>query len=197
VTGRFPVRDGGEHVLGDLTLSRAGDVYASDSRGPALYRVVAGRDSLERFVESPLLLSAQGLALAADERTLYVADYARGLLGVDLATRTVRPLRASPQVLVLGIDGLYRVGHDLIGVQNGVEPHRVVRLDLNASGDSLIAVTVLERAHPDYAEPTLGVVVDADLYYVANAQYERFGDDGAIAQPDSLRQPVVLSLPLR
>ena len=69
---------------------RAGDVYASDSRAPAIYRVRAGADTLERFLTSPLLLSAQGMALDRDERAMYVADYARGILRVDLASREVQ-----------------------------------------------------------------------------------------------------------
>ena len=42
-----------------------GDVYASDSRAPIVWRLRAGSDSLERFVESPLLLNAQGLTFTA------------------------------------------------------------------------------------------------------------------------------------
>lgn len=197
VTGRFEVPpDGAPHVLGDVIVSSAGDVYATDSRSPLIVRIAAGRDTLERFVTSPLLTAAQGLALSADERSLYVADYARGILRVDVATRALRLLGAGPRVLALGIDGLYRVDDALIGVQNGVTPHRVVRLALDAAGDSITAATVLERAHPDYAEPTLGVVVGNDLYYIARSQWERFGEDGSVAPADSLQAPVVLRLPL-
>ena len=44
-------------------------------------------------------------------------------------------------------------------------------------------------------EPTLGVVVDGDFYYVANSQYRHFAADGT---PDleQLREPVVLRLAL-
>jgi hypothetical protein len=55
---------------------------------------------------------------------------------------------------------------------------------------------VLERARPDYAEPTLGVVVGRDLFYVAASQWERFRDDGTIDGPDTLRSPLVLRLRL-
>ena len=153
--------------------------------------------TIERFVTSPLLLSAQGLALDSAERTLFVADYARGLLRVDLASREVRPLDAPDDVMALGIDGLYAVGPDLIGVQNGNSPHRVVRLRLDADGQRIAGLEVLERAHPDYAEPTLGVVVGRDFYYVAASQWERFRDDGTVDAPETLRRPVILRLELR
>ena len=195
--GRYLIPpDGQAHALGDVIVTRRGDVYATDSRAPAIYRISRGADSIERFLTSPLLLSAQGLALDADERTMYVADYARGLLRVDLATRAVRRVPADDGVLALGIDGLYRVGGDLVGVQNGVEPHRVVRHHLERGGDRIGGAEVLERARPDYAEPTLGVVVGGALYYVANSQWERFQDDGTIDSSQRLRRPLVLRLPL-
>ena len=197
LTGRYPIPvDGQPHALGDVIIAGNGDVYATDSRAPAVYRVRAGADSIERFVTSPLFLSAQGLALDAEERTLYVADYSRGLLRVDLASREVRELEAADDVLALGIDGLYLVDGSLIGIQNGVEPHRVVRLHLDAGGNRVRRVELLERARPDYAEPTLGVVVGRDLYYVAASQWEKFRDDGTIDAPETLRPPLVLRLGL-
>jgi sugar lactone lactonase YvrE len=195
--GRYLLpRDGAMHALGDVVITRAGDVYASDSRGPAIYRVRAGADTLEEFLRSPLLLSAQGMAFDRDERTMYVADYARGLLRVDLATREIQPVPAADGVLALGIDGLYAAGPDLIGVQNGVAPYRVVRLHLDGDGRRIVSADVLERARPDYAEPTLGVVVRGALYYVANSQWEQFREDGTIAAPGELKAPLVLRLPL-
>jgi len=197
LTGRFPVPDdGAPHTLGDLAISRSGDVYASDSRGPAIYRVRAGADSLERFTSSPLLLSAQGLVFDSAGRTLYVADYARGILRVDLESRAVRLLDAADGVMALGIDGLYPDRGGLVGIQNGVAPARVVRLHLGAAGDRVEALEVLERARPDYSEPTLGVVLGGELFYVANSQWERFREDGVIDAPDRLQPPRVLRLRL-
>jgi sugar lactone lactonase YvrE len=197
LTHRYePGSDGEVHVIGDLVVTRAGDVYATDSRAPVVYRVAPGSDSLDRFIESPLLLAAQGLALTPDERTLYVADYSRGLLRVDLAGRSVTLLEAADSVLALGIDGLYYHEGRLIGIQNGVVPYRVARFTLSSSGDRIVAADVLERAHPRYQEPTLGVLVNGELFYIANSQWERFGEDGRIPTPELLERPVVLRLPL-
>jgi len=200
-SGRLTARydapaDGAPHVIGDLIVTRGGEVYATDSRAPVLYRVPARGDTLERLVESPLLLSAQGLALTPDERSLYVADYARGILRVDLRGRGVSPVDAADSVLALGIDGLYFHRGSLVGIQNGVAPHRVVRFTLSPAGDRLLRAEVLERAHPRHHEPTLGALVDGELYYVANSQWDRFGEDGRIANPESLEPTAVLRLRL-
>jgi sugar lactone lactonase YvrE len=188
--------DGNPHLIGDLVVTRGGDVYATDSRTPVLYRIPAGGDSLERFLESPLLLSAQGLAFTPDERTLYVADYARGILRVDPARRSVSLMETADSVLALGVDGLYFHRGSLLGIQNGVTPHRVVRFTLDPGGDRLLGMQTLERAHPRYHEPTLGVLVNNRLYYIGNSQWDRFGEDGRIASPESLEPTVVLRLPL-
>jgi sugar lactone lactonase YvrE len=195
--GRYLIpRDGAAHALGDVVITRGGDVYASDSRAPVIYRVRADADTLEEFLRSPLLLSAQGMAFDRGEHTLYLADYARGLLRVDLTTREVQPIPPADGVLTLGIDGLYAVGDALIAVQNGVGPYRVVRLHLDGGGRRVLAAEVLERARPDYVEPTLGVMVGRALYYVANSQWEQFREDGTIEAPAELKAPLVLRLPL-
>jgi sugar lactone lactonase YvrE len=196
LTGRYEPRDADAHAIGDLIVNRAGDVFATDSRAPVVYRIAAGTDSLERFIRSPLLLSAQGLALTPDERSLYVADYSRGILRVNLADRGVTLLQTADSVLALGIDGLYHHRGHLIGIQNGVKPHRVVRLTLAPDGDRILKTRVLERTHPRYDEPTLGVLVGEDLFYIANSQWERFGQDGLTADSTALQRPVVLRLPL-
>ncbi len=197
LTGRFAVPDDGRaHALGDLVITRGGEVYASDSRAPVIYRLPAGAGTLAPLIESPLLVSAQGLALTPDEASLLVADYSRGIVRVDIRRRAAALLPAPDTVATLGIDGLYYLDGTLVGIQNGVTPHRVVRYRLSPSGDRIEEVEVLERAHPRHDEPTLGVLVGRDLYYVANSQYERFGQDGRVADPERLARPVVLRLRL-
>jgi hypothetical protein len=191
VAGLGAPQGGGYHKMGGF-----GGVYATDSRAPTIYRVPLCGDTLERFVESPLLLSAQGLAAAPDGRTLYVADYARGIIRVDLKTRKAVLLPVADPVLALGIDALSWTGAGLVGVQNGVTPQRVVRLTLDDAGRRIVRSEVLDRAHPAYDEPTLSVVAGDELYYIADGQWERFGEDGSVADSSVLRPTVVLRLRL-
>ena len=55
---------------------------------------------------------------------------------------------------------------------------------------------MLERAHPKYDESSLGVLVNGDLLYSANSQWERFGPAGRATDSRALERPVVLRLPL-
>jgi sugar lactone lactonase YvrE len=153
---------------------------------------VLEKDSLRVLVDEGPLASAQGLTFAPDGR-LYVADYAQGPARVDATTGEVRLLDAPADAAVTGIDGLVWDRGSLVGIQNGIEPHRVIRLSLE--GDRVTAVTVLERAHPRYDEPTLGVVHEDALYYVANSQYEAVRRDGTLDEA-RLKEPVILRMPL-
>ena len=67
-----------------------------------------------------------------------MADYARGILRVDLGGRNVSLVEAADSVLALGIDGLYFQRGSLVGIQNGVTPHRVARFTLSPAGDRVL-----------------------------------------------------------
>jgi hypothetical protein len=184
-------------VPGSLCVAADGTVYATDSAHPAIYRVRGlGEGALEEWVRDPLFRSLQGLALSADGRTLWVADYAHGLLAVEVASRAVRAVAPPPGASALGIDGLARHGADLVAVQNGVVPPRVVRLVLAPDGSRIRAIETLDRNLALADEPTLGVVVGDEFDYVANSAWEKFDDTGRPRPGAVPTAPVVLRLPL-
>lgn len=183
-----------ERNFNDLALDATGTLYLSDATAGELLRLPLGGGRLEVFVERGTFRSPQGLALV--DGALYVADYALGLARVDLATRDVTFLDAPPQTLLTGIDGLLSAGGRLIAIQNGLAPARVASLELDASGRRVLAARVHERAHALFDEPTLGVVVDGELYYVANSQWGRVDAQGQPGPPEALREPVILRLSL-
>lgn len=177
------------HVLGDLTLGPDGSVYLPDSGGPMIWRLAPGATALEVWAQSPEFLSLQGAVVAPESGALFVADYANGLLRVDLNTRAVRRLEGPSDTTLIGIDGLVRAPNgDLIGVQNGLRPNRVLRLTLDAGGEAVASVVILESAHPTMASPTLGcVATGGSLFFVGNSGWSHFDDPGA---PDTPPRPV-------
>ncbi len=181
--------------VSDLALGPDGSLYAADPGEGRVYRLPPAGDRLEVLVDEGPILSAQGMAASADGRLLFVADYVQGIARVDLETREVVFLETPEDLLVSGIDGLLLAGDSLVGIQNGLRPHRVVRLRLDPSRSRITEGTVLERAHPRFDEPTLGVIVGDALYYVANSQYRLFDANGA-PDRERLQEPVVLRLSL-
>jgi hypothetical protein len=191
---RVPPPVPGGH-LSDLTVSPRGDLYVADPITGRVYLLRKGKDVFDVLIEPGPLASPQGLALSPDGTVLYVADYLSGVARIDVATRSVTVLEAPANAALTGIDGLVLAGDSLVGIQNGLRPHRVIRLRLVPGGVRVEAVTVVERGHPEFDEPTLGVVVKGAFYFVANSQYGAFSEDGT---PDEakLRPPAILRAPL-
>lgn len=187
---------GKEHNLNDLVIDSKGEVIVSDPGASAVLSLAPGASAFTVLVPAGRLASPQGLALSADEKTLYVADYSRGLARVDRATGDVTYLTAPPDATLTGIDGLRAYSGDLVAVQNGVRPHRVMRLALTPDGAAVRTATLLEMNNPIFNEPTLGVVVGQDFVYVANSQWGSFDKGGAIWPAEKLKEPVILRVRL-
>ncbi len=160
----------------DLTVARDGSVYVSDSTGSVLW-VRAGTETLATVVPRGIIRSPQGSVLSASERILYVSDYSGPIRAIDLATGDVVALRMPPDVQPRGIDGLTRHGRELIAVQNGIEPNRIVKLSLTPDGFGVANATILEMNHPKMDEPTIGKVASDSYYFISTSQGNKF-DDG-------------------
>ncbi len=208
LTSRLPVKRfvlsnaKSKHLFGDMALTRSGDVYVTDSIERSIYRIGGATGVFERWFESDRFASPQGIAFSDDERYLFVADYSYGVFRIDAETRAIRPLPVPDDLTILGIDGLAYYDNKLIVIQNGVRPHRVLRLGLNEQLDRIVDWEVLEANHPDFDEPTLGVVVPgpgretAAFYYVANSHWGAFDRNGKLRENADLSPPVVLKLDL-
>ncbi len=175
------------HVLGDLALAPDGGIFLPDSGAPTLWRLAPGASELEVFAESAEFMSLQGAVVVPELNALLVADHANGLLRVDLTSRAVRRLESPPNTTLIGLDGLVRAPNgDVIAIQNGLKPARVLRLTLDASGESVTTVAVLESAHLNMPAPALGcVALGGDLYFIGNAGWSRF--EGEEVKPTAPR----------
>ncbi len=182
-------------VIGDLAIHKNGDVYATDSVSPHIYKIDTKTDSLEIFLKSENFSSLQGITFNKNYSELFVADYSKGIFKISLSNKTYKQLKPASNITILGIDGLYFYKNKLIAIQNGTRPNRVVELALDDSQSKIISFKALEANHSDFEDPTLGTIVNNQFYYVANSQWNFFGRDGKL-QRDKLKNPVILKLRL-
>lgn len=181
--------------LSDLAVGPKGELAVADPYTARLYLLPTDADTLQVLVDVGPLASPQGIAWSPRGKWLFVADYSLGIAKVDVHDGAVRVLDVPQDAVVTGIDGLVWADGSLVGIQNGVRPHRVARLHLDPSLERIEVVTTLEKGNPYFDEPTLGVRAGADFFYVANSQYRFVSDDGTL-DLDRLRPPVILRLPL-
>ena len=160
-------------LLGDMIISRHGDLYISEGRNGAVFRLPQGASSMQRLDPPREFPSPQTPALSADEKTLYVPDYARGIAAINLSTRAVRWLQPAATIALSGIDGFYLYRDFFLALQNGTTPPRLIRFSVD-----LRKQQILEANHPALGEPTHGVIVGNDFYFLANTGWGEYEESG-------------------
>lgn len=192
----FPLDEPGvPHMCNDVAVDRAGNVFVSDPAAGMIFSLPTGATALVPYLPPRKIAGPQGIALTTDGQSMFVADYAQGLFHVNRQTHEVTWISPPSNATLVGIDGLTMYKGDLIGIQNGITPHRVLRLQVDIPGKSVRRVDVLQMNHPAFVEPTLGAVVGKELFYVANSQWALF-DKGVTPPMDKLQAPVILKLAL-
>jgi hypothetical protein len=178
VVHRVPIEDGGSPA--DIAVGHDGTVYAADPVRGTIYRLGVGDGAVTIVVPPGRLANPQGMVQSLDRARLYVSDYGFGIAVVDLDSGRVTRLESDVPTMLDGIDGLVPWRGGFLAIQNGTSPRRILQLALSEDGGRITAMRVLESSHPDWGEPTLGTVRGDGFLYVADAQWERYGEHGAL-----------------
>jgi sugar lactone lactonase YvrE len=182
-------------ALGDMALAANGDVIVSDGDGGGVYRVRANGATLERLDDGDFI-SPQTPAMHPDGKHIFVPDYVRGIGVLEIATGQVSWLATGGRFALNGIDGLYFDRGRLIAVQNGTSPERVVAFTLDASLTRIESETIIERSTGTLGDPTHGVVVGNDFYYIANSGWDAVDDHGNMKAGAKPSAPRIMRAPL-
>lgn len=195
LVAKYPLaQPGSEHMCDGLVVAPGGAVFVADSLGTAIYRIDPGERDLKVVLGPEAGISPQGLALSEKGHTLFVSNYFSGLYAIALPSNRISRVVSRAKPSLAGIDGLVAYGKDLIAIQNGIQPNRVVRLKMSSDGTAVTAVQLLEVNHPSFGEPTLGMVKGHTLLFVANNPITQFLKDRRL---EGLPSPVILRLELR
>lgn len=187
---------GAEGSPGDVAIGADGTIYVSDGLKGGVYRCAPGCTILSALVPpGGPIRSPQGMAPTRDGKALLVAGYGQGLARIDLASGALTWLAGRESLMLDGIDGLVRSETGLLAIQNGTSPRRIVRIHLNTEETAVDHVDVLERANRAWGEPTLGTVAGPDFVYVADGQWEVWGEGGKPRDGQAPRATVLRALP--
>jgi len=182
-------------ALADMVLTAAGDAIVAEGQGGGIYRLARESLKLERL-DSGEFISPQTPALSPDGKNLFVPDYLRGIGILNLETHHVAWIPMNGAHALSGIDGLYLDGHTLIATQNGTSPERVVRFQLDPSLASVESEDLIERGTATLGDPTHGVIVDGNFYYIANSGWDTLDDHGHLLPNAKPTPPLVMKAPL-
>lgn len=175
VVQRFEIA--GNHVFGDLYVTKNNVVYVSDSNKPILYKIE--NDVMSEWISlEKEAYNLQGITMNSDENLLFVADYLKGIAAISLRDNQRKWFTFPEGTIGKGIDGLCFYNHSLIAVQNGVKPIRLVRFNLNEVGSEIIGYQIIDHNRAEFNEPALATIIANKLCFFANSPWQFYDKNG-------------------
>lgn len=175
--------EGESPFLNDLVVAPSGDVYVTDSNRPTLFKVSAGTEVAEswlNFTGSAFTYgegtNANGIAVTPDEQYLLVIQMDTGrLYRIDIASQEVDEIDLGGETLTSG-DGLVLDGQTLYVVRQADNEVAVVELTEDfASG------TVTSRIQAESLTAPATAVKIGNRLLVVNTQFNTLeGDQGPV-----------------
>ncbi len=162
---------GREHSFNDLAIAPSGEVYVTDTRAGAVWRLAKGAAELARLPGG--FEGANGIAISPRGDLVYVSTFPDGITILDLKTNITMPIQRPGGLCLVMIDGLAFYRGELIAIQNGFMTPRVVRLKLRRDLRAIERWEILERRNPLFDGITSGVVAGGQWFYMANIQDEK------------------------
>ena len=173
---RFSPATAGKHGFNDLVIRNSGEILLTDTTAKQALRFDRRAHNFSSLPVFRTLSAPNGIALAEDDRQLFVADDF-GVVRVDLQTGASADVDPGPRNTLAGIDGLYWHKGSLVAVQNGIGSPRIVAFRLSRDGSRVTQTTVLENRTNFTASPTTGAIRGNDFYYIANGQGDNLSGD--------------------
>ncbi len=183
----------GNHLFNDIAVTADGDAYFTDTETGAVFKINHLSDRIEPFLREGSLRQPNGIALSPDGTRLFIADSA----GISIARLNgdIKRMKTENKIFAGGIDGLYYYKGSLIGIQNDVEPIKIVRLKMNNELDAIENMEILSVNNPLVSIPTTGVIAGNKFYFIANSQLDLLRN-GKITDYSKLEDVSILCLEL-
>ncbi|MBS1839681.1 MAG: SMP-30/gluconolactonase/LRE family protein [Acidobacteria bacterium] len=189
--GRFSLDDSAKHGFNDLVIRQSGEIILTDSLDNKVFRFDPAKKSFTELKVHRELLYPNGIALASDDKSLFVAD-ALGIIRVDLQSLVTADVNPGPRSTLAEADGLYWYNGSLIAVQNGIGSPRIAAFKLSGDGLRVTRTTVLENRTNFTSLPTTGAIRGSDFYFISNSHIDNL-NAGKILDPTQL-EPVRIAV---
>lgn len=169
----------GNHVFGDIYVTKNNKVFISDSDKPFIYTIENDALAVWLSLENTAF-NLQGITMNREEDMLFIADYLKGIAVIKTANKEVNWFNFPKDATSKGIDGLVYAKNSLFAVQNGVSPIRITQLKLNSSHTEITDFKVLDNNRPEFDEPALLTLVKDKLYFFANSPWKAYDKNGVL-----------------
>ena len=163
--------------FGHMLMGRD-DLYVADTDHGELLRLNAYAGKFQVLVPEGYFDTPQAMVENENASALVVSDFIAGLYRVDLVKGQLTHIKPPAGGSLLGLSQLVRYGNDLIGVETGFAPNRIVRLHMSPDWSAVESEEVLLRSDDALAQPTGGVVEGDHFIFIAKSQWSNLDDRG-------------------
>ena len=184
LVGRYNLPfDNLKHELGNLAVTDDGHVYVINRAAPIIYRKTPEGNQLEAFFTSSDLFALRDIAVVSDNSKIFVSDVYKGILTIDPIGEQAGLLSVPETVNLGGIESIEYGDGMLFVVQGGFEPQRVVRLELDDTGEAVQTIIPMAIALDGFNQPGTGINQGGNLYYFANSGADDAADVIVMSTP--------------
>jgi hypothetical protein len=180
----------------DIAVSENGMAFVADGAHHEVFKLEG--DALKPVVTNSKLTAISAIAISTNGRVLYIADYALGIFGFDLAKgEAFEPAYNVDQLVLGGITDMHFYDGTLIITEDGMVPKRVMRLGLSPDGRSIKSAMPLDVASQDFIALGDGAIAGDRLYFITNKQDSLYDRNGVLTDPTQAEGEAVFASNLR
>lgn len=168
-----------KYLINDLVLDSRGNVYYTNLANHSVFKIDIESNTVELILKDINIEHPNGITISPDDKYLYVASDTKGICVIDLRTREL--LNNNLSETSKGIDGLKFYKNSLIGIQNGVQNKseiKIIRYFLDSTLIKISGQMIIDQDNPDFDIPTTLVIVNDNLFCIANSQLSNFSRNG-------------------
>lgn len=168
-----------KYLINDLVLDSKGNVYYTNLSNHSVYKIDIESNTVELILKDINMEYPNGIAISPDDKYLYVASDTKGICVIDLRIRKLLNNNLSENSK--GIDGLKFYKNSLIGIQNGIQNKseiKIIRYFLDPTLVKISGQIIIDQDNPNFDIPTTLVIVNNNLFCIANSQLGNFSRKG-------------------
>ena len=96
----------------------------------------------------------------------------------DLATGEMKHIAPPADASLLGFSFMTRYGNDLVAIQTGFNPNRILRLHMSDDWSEVKSVDVALRSDTQLSQPTQGIMDGDTFVFVSKSQWDALDGQG-------------------
>ncbi len=177
-------------LFSNLHVTKNQNLYFSNVFSNQVFKISKDSEQVEPVFSLTGLSTIKAITSNAEESVLYVSDFDQGIFLVNLNTKQTAPLIKSPDGFFAGFNDLFYDGGDLVAIQSGVEPARLMRFVLKQDLFLQNAFPI-EAANENFKALGNGTLVGDSIYYAANSQWAKLDGLGRLL-PEQTWEPLVI-----